>query len=405
MSKTGQNVAKGAQTTEDLANITGTVAGGMQLADVGTKLYGKLTDSEKITPPTPEEQAITETQTNAQQAEAKANIAAEARKNVATQAVKATQDINTKVGAYKDSLGEQFTNDAEKLKAANPNLKLNLTNEQVQALNSLKESKNFTLPKNLKSNDNIPDLSKMNPKVAAQLKGKLASIGKETSNSLDPVQAQNLIKELNRSTYKQMADGTMQIDQQRIGVTQQIKDAALKAFAPENMKVKTVRPWSDIYAQYSVGRMAIDKIDNLVNLNPKATPDEINSQLQGILKLSNTPEGKILLQQSVNEYAKTSGIDLNEPIKAIQEIADKQTALDDANSEMTKAQKEAAKAVRDADISKIKQEEKEKTFGGRHPAVKEWTKYIAKRAVAGGLIYATLYPTIRAIKVRWHVKK
>ena len=77
--------------------------------------------------------------------------------------------------------------------------------------------------------------------------------------------------------------------------------------------------------------------------------NKINSQLNSIQKLSKTPEGKILLQQAVNEYKTTSGIDLNDPVKAIQQIADSQSKLDEAQGKVSDVQKDVEKAQAEVD--------------------------------------------------------
>ncbi len=329
----------------------------------------------KVEPISFEQQAVTEAQGKLQGAQ-------QAREAVVPQAVEGVKTINKQVGAYKASLGEQFASDAAKIEKTNPDLKLNLTNDQLKTLNSLKEGKNFVLPKSIDAN--IPDISvggkevNLGPNVQNQLQNEIGKTGAQTSVSLSPTQAQDLIRELNRSTFKEAADGTRQIDQQRIGITNEIKNAANETFG---------KSWQDIYSKYAEGRTAIDKIDNLVNLDPKATPEEINGQLTGILKLSKTPEGKLLLKQSLEEYKQTSGVDLSNPVKAIQQIIDKQLAQDLASKNLTATEKVALKA----EALKIKTQAKGgffKQVGTQIKSPQAMTYLIRRGILWGGMAWA-----------------
>lgn len=331
---------------------------------------------------------IIQSQKDLQQAKSQSEFAAEQRKIATPQAVQGVKDINTKVGGNLKTLGENFGNDATQLEKSNPNMRLNLTNEQITALNQLKENKNFSLPEKIQQAQDaqaaLPQSKFGNIKLDAKTQAEFAKAQGETQASLSPTEAQDLIKELNRSTFRQNADGSVTKDYQRVGITNEIKNAASQAFGDK---------WDAIYSKYSQGRGMIDKLDSLVNLDSKATPEDTNKQLEGILKQSKTPEGKLLLEQAVNEYKQSSGVDLHDPIKAIQQIADKQTALDEANSKLSDAQKVSAKAQRESDIAKLKQEQKMSTFKGRHPVLTMNAQYFAKRAawgVTGGAVIGAL---------------
>jgi len=377
-------------------------AGGAVLPDVASSTLDNIKESvnkvPEVTTPTPvveklspEQQDlqhnITQSKADLEQAQSQADAAAEERKAVTPQAVQGVKDINTKVSANLKTLGDQFGSDAAQLEKTNPDLKLNLSTEQVNALNALKENKNFVLPDKIQKAQDVQEGlgSKFgNIKIPQDVLDKYNAGQQATQVSLSPTEAQDLIKELNRSTFRQAADGTVAKDYQRIGITNEIKAAASKSFGPE---------WDNIYSKYSQGRGMIDKIDSIANLDPKATPEDLNNQLQGILKQSKTPEGKLLLQQSINEYQKANGVDLKDPISRIQQIADKQTALDDANSKLSDAQKVANKAQRDADIAKLKQQQKMSTFKGRHPTLMMNANYFTKRAawgLTGGAIIGAL---------------
>ncbi len=359
---TAENLTNGMDTAA--TSIKGGVSGAVDTMNSLTTPSPKA-----ITPETPivtpEQQALTDAQSNV-------NTASQAREAIAPKAVEAVQSINDSVAGHRTSLGEQFASDAADLSKSNPNLKLNLTQEQVDALRALKQGKNFSLPKSISTDANLT--GEMTPELNKYI---------SNPTSLTPTQAQDLIRELNRSTYKELADGSRTVDYQRVGITNEIKDSASQAFG---------KKWDNIYSRYAQGRTAIDKIDSFVNLDPKATALDMNNQLKVIAKQSSTPEGKLLLKQSIEEYKTTSGIDLSNPIKAIQQIAERQDAFDAANSELTQAQKDAYKAQRQADIEKLK--------GGM---VKQTLKsiidpkYGARRLVWGAVGIGVIYPLIRAL--------
>lgn len=349
-------------------------------------------EAPKISPEQQEIQNnITQSQQELEQAKSKSDFAAEQRKNVTPQAIEGVKGINEKVSGNIKTLGTEFGKGAADLEQSNPNLKLNLTNEQIEALNALKENKNFSLPEKIQQTQDVNN-KLQNGYEGVKLTGKALeeyNAGqKATQVSLSPTETQDLIKELNRSTFRQNADGSVTKDYQRLGVTNEIKKAASEAFGGE---------WDTLYSKYAQGRGMIDKLDSITNLDPKATPEDLNKQLEGILKQSKTPEGKMLLQQAIDEYKQSSGIDLNDPIKSIQQIADKQTALDEADSNLSDAQKAANKAQREADIAKIKQEQKMSTFKGRHPVLTSNANMVMRRTVGGAISIGILYPAIRAI--------
>jgi hypothetical protein len=141
--------------------------------------------------------------------------------------------------------------------------------------------------------------------------------------------------------------------------------------------------WNKIYSDYSAGRANIDKIDNFINLDPRANAADINKQVTGIQKLLSTPEGRTLAQQHLDEFLTNSGVDIKNPLKSIQDIADKQTALDEADKSLSEAQKAARQAQRASDIADLKQQQKMSTFKGRHPLLMQNLNYEAKRAAWG----------------------
>lgn len=264
----------------------------------------------------------------------------QARQAATGPAVSGVKDINSKVSGFKTSLGQDFANGAAEVEKANPEVKLNLSNEQVQALNNLKENKNFSLPDKLDSEKNPFAGINVSKAFAEKNAGALADLQKGSQVSLSPTEAQNLITQLDRSTFKPDASSPsgFSTDQQRIGVTKDIKQAAQDAFGG---------PWKDVYSKYSQGRAAIDKIGDVVNLDQRATATDLNKQFTDIKKLSSTPEGKELLRQSLEEFKNTSGIDLGNPTKSIQDILDKEVGPDQAAETLKNANKVIAEAQKE----------------------------------------------------------
>lgn len=266
-----------------------------------------------------------------------------AREGAAQAGVKSIQDMTGSVSDYKNDLGTAFKQGAQDIETKNPNLKLSLTPEQSQSLSQLKDSKSFALPSYLKADTTPNSISDI-----------------ETAHQLSPTQAQDLITQLNRSTFLDKSGG-LGVDQSKIGLTNEIKAAAKKAFGGENSD------WSKVYSNYSKGQDAIDKIGDIINTDKNATASDINKSLKSIQKLSSTPEGKIILQNSLNEFKSVSGIDLSPGKDVIGQIMDKQEALE-------KASKPGI----------LKQ--------ALNPA------YLTRRAVGTAVGGALIYPAIRAIQ-------
>lgn len=230
--------------------------------------------------------------------------AATAERNAAaTTGVKSLNQMTQQVGGFKNDLGTNFKAGAQAIETSNPEARLNLSNEQLDALQTLKNNKSFNLPDYLKKDYTPEELNDIH-----------------THGALTPTQAQDLITQLNKSTFTEKASG-LGVDQTKIGLTNEIKDAAKQAFGPE---------WSKVYENYSKGINAVNSLNDIVNLDKDATPTDINKSLNSVLKLGKTPEGKIILQNAVNEFKKTSGIDLSDATTAIHQITDKEIALSEA---------------------------------------------------------------------------
>src|ERR1044072_7731148 len=216
--------------------------------------------------------------------------ATNSRESVANESVQSMDSILSKVKTYQIDLGKAFANQASQLEQTAPGLRLNLTNEQIDALTALKENKSFALPdylqkgtSDIRIGSQYVDLGRMNPTLAAQLQQEIAKAGGQTSVSLTPTQTQDLITQLDKSTFRQMANGTLQVDQQRIAITNEIKQAAQQAFGDQ---------WQNIYSRYAQGRSAINAISDFAKIGKNLTATDKNKALQQILKLSETPEGQ-----------------------------------------------------------------------------------------------------------------
>lgn len=238
------------------------------------------------------------------------DAATQAREAAAQAGVKGVQNMAESVSDFKNDLGTTFQKGAADIAKVNPNLRLNLSDEQLNSLNALKDSKSFSLPDYLRVGKTAP--------------GDISGITKY--GSLDPVQAQDLIRQLNKSTFLEKGSGVA-VDQSKIGLTNEIKSAANEAFG---------KPFQKLYSDYSAGSNAVEKISDIVNIDKNATPSDVNKSLTAIQKLGKTPEGRIILQNAINEFKNTSGIDLTDPVKAAHQIVDKQVALEEAQSQNEK---------------------------------------------------------------------
>lgn len=242
-----------------------------------------------------------------------------AREAASTNAVDAVNKMNQTVGADSHALGQEFQQGAQKLESANPNTKLSLSGKTLDALNSLKESKKFVLPEGLDQESNPLLGSTMGKDFLAKNAGKLNELQNAGKVELSHTQAQDLIRRLNKLTFDAKASGDLAVNQQTIGLTNELKQSASKTFGPE---------WDKVYSKYSSGRAVMDRLDGIVNLDPKATPMDLNKQLQTIQKLGETPEGHKLTMQAIEAYKAERGIDLTDPIGAVNHILKAQGELE-----------------------------------------------------------------------------
>lgn len=287
-----------------------------------------------------------------------------ARQQAAEQGVKSVGDIKSGIKQGESTLGTNFSQAARKISEGDSSARLNLNNDQIDRLNSLKEGKNFALPDYLEKNSSTVDNGtgkfgnvKLTPKAQAELE----AAGKSTNTSLTPDQAQDLIKKLNKSTFKEVG-GTLQTDQQRVDLTNEIKNAAQSAFGhvtDENGE----SVWNKAYQDYAKGKQVTEDLKGLTGLKNSTTPpDKI---LNKILTHGKTPEGKIMLQNAVDEFKSQTGIDLTDSTKAVHQILDKQLELEEAQN--------------------------------KGKGLKGFEKYLGRTAAGGVIRIGILYPAIRAI--------
>lgn len=279
-SPAGGTAIKFAQGINTGANLLGTVGGAMAGGEAVSNIWDKAYSGPSAL-----------------------DAATSARNSAATEGVNNLNQMTEQVGQYKSNLGTNFKAGAQAIEQANPTAKLNLSSEQLDALQTLKNNKSFALPDYLKKDYTPNELGDIH-----------------THGSLTPTQAQDLITQLNKSTFTEKSSG-LGVDQTKIGLTNEIKQAASQSFGPE---------WNKVYSTYAKGANAVDSIHDIVNLKSDATPMDINKSLNNILKLNGTPEGKIILQNAVDDFKNTSGIDLTNPTQAIGKILESEENLKNA---------------------------------------------------------------------------
>ncbi len=305
------------------------------------------------------------------------NAATKAREQAGVGAVEGVNQTLERVGQGKTNLGTTFEQGAKQIETINPKLKLPLSNKTLEGLNNLREGKNFALPSNLDQETNPLMGSTLGKAFLEKNAGKLADIENATKTELSPTQTQDLIRRLNKLTFDAKASGDLAVNQQTIGLTNEIKDAASKTFGPE---------WDKVYSGYSKGITAVNDLKDLISLSDKGSLDKT---LNKVLKLGETPEGKAILKQAASHFTDETGIDLTDPVKAMHQILDKQIALEEAQSGLTAAQKEAqAIAKKGTGWDQFK-----RGAGNR--------EYLGKRLVEGVAIGAgssiLIYPALRKL--------
>lgn len=301
-------------------------------------------------------------------------LAQQARAQAGTAGVKGVSDIQSGMSQGESTLGNNFRDAATKVAQGDSAARLNLTNNQVSALNDLKEGKNFDLPDYLKNAETQVDSGtgkfgsvKLTPKAQAEFE----AAGKTSNTSLTPEQSQDLIRRLNKSTYKEVG-GQLQTDQQRVDLTNEIKQSAQSSFGHVT-DANGESVWNKAYQDYASGKEAANNFKKLLGINPSkdlsgVAPDKIMNKL---LTLGKTPEGKVMLQNAIDDVSKETGIDFTDPTKAVHGILDKQIALEDTQTAANKPS--LLKEIFDP-------------------------KYLGRRAVGGAVTVGVLYPLLRELE-------
>lgn len=289
MSGAGQATANVAEGVANAANIFGTVAGGDAAAGKVNELF---TDNPIF-----------------KAGNSALDTATTTRETAAQQGVGAINDITSTLSDFKGDLGHSFQEGAANIEKSNPDLKVTLPHDVIDSLNELKDTKKFQLPDYLR---------KTNPEFGSSDVNDIQKSG----ISLGPVNAQDLVTRLNKLTYDAKASGDLAVNQQTVGLANQIKDLTHGTFGDS---------WSKIYKQYSEGKGALDNFKNIVDLRKQGNPVVLNQSLESIKKLSGTPEGKIILKNAVQEFKNISGYDLTNPTETIGKILDSEETLKEAN--------------------------------------------------------------------------
>ena len=243
----------------------------------------------------------------------------------AQQGVTAQNLANEQVGQFETESGQKFQQGAIDLKTANPETKLNLSQGTVQGLNDARQGTKFDLPDYVNNEGSQVKVQGggfepgpgTNPKVLEQL----GKVGQETQVSLDPVQTQDLLRRLNKAAIQAKANGDFTVNEQFIGLRNQIKAEASATFGPE---------WDKIYSTYHEAATAIDTVSDITNTNPKATSSQLQKQFDQIVKLGESPAGNERLMQTLQGLKAAGGPDLTEPIKVIQQMSEAQAQLEQA---------------------------------------------------------------------------
>lgn len=280
-----------------------------------------------------------------------------AQQNRQAIAPKAVNDLNTANQATQSdvgkggALGQEFGSGIKSITDANPTNSSALSQAQLDTLNGLKQGKDFQLPDSLNQDNLTPttasgqSLNIKDPVARAKFEATMRQAAGETSGvKLNSTQAADLMKELNRTTYK-IVDGQKVIDQSRIGITKELEAQFAKDFG--NLKGTNGETWADVYGKFKRGVQFRDKLDGLVNFDKNATPADLNSQLDGLKKLVKTPEGKIMAQQTIDAYAKERNIDLSPTLQAANEIMNRDAAVKEMQTNFNKAQKDYSAVQKD----------------------------------------------------------
>lgn len=291
--KVTANVASGVNTVSNIAGGVAGLQGAGELAgNVWDKAYGKGVSSTGIDMATQGLESQTKSGVNAQQA------------------------IDTQVGGFQKGLGQAFSEAPKQIEQINPNARVTLPNDLMDKLNALKDTKKFALPDYLRTSS---------PEFGNGIK--LGDI--EKGISLSPTEMQDLMTKINKLTYAAKASGDLEVNQSTIGLNKDLHSVASDAFG----KIKDDNGnviWDKAYENYSKGINAVDKISDIFNSNKVTTASDFNKTMNTIKSLSKDPQGRIILQNSLEEFKNQSGIDLTNPTAEISKILDSEEFLKEA---------------------------------------------------------------------------
>lgn len=304
----GQVLARVLQDSANAGTISGGILGADQLSKINTP-SGAPVNPETTGQPINAKLSLDD----------QLNQAEQARQETAKTGVDSINEIQSGVNNYKTSLGNTFAEAPKQIEQVSPSLKVTLPNDIIDRLNALKDTKTFALPDYLRtSSENYADGIKL---------GDIEHGG----ISLSPTDAQDLIARLNKLTYSAKASGDLGVNQQTIGLNKDIHSLASEAFGSvKDASGKSI--WDIAYQNYSKGSDALEKLSDITDLNKNMTATDLSGNIKAIQKLSETPEGKIILQNTINDFKTQSGIDLTNPTQAIQKIMDSQETLDTAKA-------------------------------------------------------------------------
>lgn len=294
----GQNSARVAG---DLSNA-GAVAGGILGAGETTGAASNIWDKaySKITGPNAVDAAQADVGTQAQSA--------------ASGLENATQQLSN----YRNTtMGKEFQAGAQQIMDQNPNAHMVVPNEVLDKLNELKDTAKFQLPDYLRTSSNefgnnlkLEDLSK-------------------NGVSLNPAEAQDLIRRVNQLTYAAKASGDLKVNQSTVGLVQDLHSIASDAFG--NIKDTSGKSiWDNTYQNFSKSANVVSKMSDLINIDKNAGPVDMFNKLNSFKKLLNDPSGKVLLSNAVDELKQTTGIDLTDTAGNIQKLMDSEDTLKEA---------------------------------------------------------------------------
>ncbi len=209
------------------------------------------------------------------------------------------------MGDVSRGLGNQFAEAPSLIARADPNAGTTVTSDFMEKLNSIKESKTFVLPESLK--EITPDI-------------------KKGTYKLNPQQTQDLLTQLNELTYKAKASGDLAINQQSVGLTQELKNAAQEGMGHVT-DAQGNSVWNSAYQDYRQGKDAMDSMSNLIPIKKSPgeilDPVEVNNSVNKMMKMMETPQGTQALIRANTEFKAATGYDLlNDPMGTISKLAD-----------------------------------------------------------------------------------